>query len=86
MAQQEKRSISLPLELARAIEEASAKSGSSFSAGIAETASRRLSLEAGYRGVAAWENIHGALTEIEISVGLHRARELLGQEDPTGSA
>lgn len=81
MAQREKRSISLPPALAKAIDEASISSGSNFSAWIAETASKRLSLEAGRQGVAAWESEHGALTEGEIAEGLRRARELLGQKD-----
>ena len=82
MAIREKRSISLPPELATAIDKASADTGSTFSAWIAETASRRLRLEAGRQGVAAWEKEHGPLAESEIAEGLRGARELLGQKDP----
>ena len=79
VAQRDKRSVSFPPELAKAIDEAAAESGSTFSAWITETASRRLRLEAGRRGVAAWEQDHGPLTEQELAEGLARARELLGR-------
>lgn len=86
MAQRDKRSVSFPAELARAIDQAAIESGSSFSAWIAETASRRLRLEAGRRGVAAWEAEHGPLTEQELAEGLARARELLGRAQSKKSA
>ena len=79
MAQRDKRSVSFPPELAKAIDEAAAAAGSTFSAWITETASHRLRLEAGRRGVAAWEAEHGPLTEKELAEGLARARELLGR-------
>jgi hypothetical protein len=79
MAQREKRSVSSPAELARAIDEAATASGTTFSAWITETASHRLRLEAGRRGVAAWEAKHGPLSEKELAEGLARARELLGR-------
>jgi hypothetical protein len=78
MAQRDKRSVSFPPELAKAIDQAAAESGSSFSAWVAETASHRLRLEAGRQGVAAWEAEHGPLTEQELAEGLARARALLG--------
>ena len=62
MAQRDKRSVSFPPDLAKAIDEAAAASGTSFSAWVAETASHRLRLEAGRRGVAEWEYEHGPLT------------------------
>lgn len=77
MAQRDKRSVSFPPELAKAIDEAAADAGSSFSGWITETASHRLRIEAGRRGVAAWEQDHGPLTEQELAEGLARARELL---------
>jgi hypothetical protein len=79
MPQRDKRSVSFPPELARAVDEAAAESGKTFSAWIAETASDRLRLEVGRRGVAAWEREHGPLTEVEIAEGLARARDLLGR-------
>jgi len=79
MAQRDKRSVSFPPELAKAIDQAAAESGSSFSAWVAETASHRLRLEAGRQGVAAWESEHGPLTEQELAEGLARARALLGR-------
>ena len=82
MAQRDKRSVSFPPELAKAIDAAAAESGSSFSGWIAETASHRLRLEAGRRGVAEWEAEHGPLTERELAEGLARARELLGRRSP----
>jgi hypothetical protein len=86
MAQRDKRSVSFPAELAKAIDQAATESGSSFSAWIAETASRRLRLEAGRQGVAAWEAEHGPLTEQELAEGLARARELLGRAQSKRSA
>lgn len=79
MAQRDKRSVSFPADLAKAIDAAAAASGTSFSGWIAETASHRLRLEAGRRGVAEWEAEHGPLTERELAEGLARARELLGR-------
>ena len=79
MAQRDKRSVSFPADLAKAIDAAAAASGTSFSGWIAETASYRLRLEAGRRGVAEWEAEHGPLTERELAEGLARARELLGR-------
>jgi hypothetical protein len=86
MAQREKRSVSLPPELARAIDEAAAASGTTFSAWITATASHRLRLEAGRRGVGAWEAEHGPLSETELAEGLARARELLGRSKSKRSA
>ena len=79
MAQRDKRSVSLPPDLAKAIDAAAEASGTSFSAWIAETASHRLRLEAGRRAVAEWESDHGPLSEQELAEGLARARELLGR-------
>jgi len=86
MAQRDKRSVSFPPELAKAIDEAATVSGSTFSGWITETASRRLRLEAGRRGVAAWEADEGPLTEKELAEGLARARELLGRSPAKRSA
>ncbi len=82
MAQREKRSVSLPPELAQAIDTAAAAEGTTFSAWLADTAARRLHLEAGRRGLAEWEQKHGPLTAEELAEGLARARSLLGR-DPT---
>jgi hypothetical protein len=85
VAQREKRSISLSPELAAAIEEAARAEGTSFSAWLASTAAHRLRLEAGRRGIAEWEQEHGALTETELAEGLARARALLGRPVPRRS-
>lgn len=79
MVQRDKRSVSFPPELAKAIDAAAAESGTSFSGWIAETALHRLRLEAGRRGVAEWEAEHGPLSERELAEGLARARDLLGR-------
>lgn len=73
----EKRSVSLPAELAEAIDVAAANDGTTFSAWLADTAARRLRLEAGRRDLAAWEKDHGPLTAEELTVGLARARSAL---------
>ena len=54
MAVRDKRSVSLPPELAEAIDKAAAEEGTTFSAWLAETAAHRLRLDAGRRGLAAW--------------------------------
>jgi hypothetical protein len=79
MAQRTKRSVSLPQELAREIERAATRSGTSFSGWLADTAAHRLRLEAGRRGIAEWEREHGALTAEELADGLARARALVGR-------
>ena len=79
MAQREKRSVSLPAELAAAIDQAAADDGTTFSAWLADTAAQRLRLEAGRRAIAEWEGDHGPLTPEELADGLARARRLLGQ-------
>lgn len=86
MAQRDKRSVSFPPDLAKAIDEAAASSGTTFSAWIAQTASRRLRLEAGRQGVAEWEAEHGPLSKKELAEGLARARELLGRPGSKRSA
>jgi hypothetical protein len=77
----DKRSVSLPADLAAAIDTAAAEEGSTFSAWLADTAAHRLRLEAGHRGLAAWEEQHGALTPTELSEGLARARAVLGRRN-----
>lgn len=79
MAVREKRSISLPPDLAAAIDRAAEAEGTSVSAWIASTAEHRLRLDAGRRGIADWERDNGALTADELADGLARARALLGR-------
>jgi hypothetical protein len=86
MAQREKRSVSLPPDVAQAIDRAAAEEGTSFSAWLAETAANRLRLEAGRHAIAEWEHEHGALTAEELADGLARARALLGRTKPTRTA
>jgi len=78
MAQREKRSISLPPELARAVDEAARAEGTTFSAWLAQTAAHRLKLEAGRQAIAEWELENGALTPAELAEGWARARRSLG--------
>jgi len=79
MAQRDKRSVSLPPELAQAIDRAAAEDGTTFSGWLAATAAHRIRLEAGRRGIADWEREHGSLTSEELADGLARARTLLGR-------
>ena len=79
MAQWEKRSVSLPPELARAVEEAARAEGTTFSAWLAQTAAHRLRLEAGRQALAEWERENGSLTEAELAEGRARARSSLGR-------
>lgn len=86
MAQREKRSVSLPPDLAAAIERAAREDGSTFSAWLAQVAAHHLTLQAGRQGIAEWEGEHGALTEAELAEGLARARALLGRKTERRSA
>ena len=79
MAQREKRSVSLPPDLARAVEQAAEAQGTTFSGWLAETAAHRLKLEAGRQAIAEWERENGPLTEAELADGLARARASLGR-------
>jgi hypothetical protein len=79
MAKRTKRSVSLSPELALAIDRAAAAQGETFSGWLAATASHRLRIEAGRRGLAEWERTHGALTAAELDAGRARARALLGK-------
>jgi len=83
MAQHEKRSVSLPVDLAAAIDAAAAEDSATFSAWIADASARRLRIRAGRRALAEWEAEQGPLTMDEVADGLARARALLGR---TGSA
>jgi hypothetical protein len=86
VAQRQKRSISLPSDLADAIDVAASAEGTTVSAWIAETAAHRLRLDAGRQGVAEWERQHGALTPDEIADGLARARAMLRRQPSRRSA
>ncbi|MFY9806628.1 MAG: hypothetical protein WCC65_05070 [Pseudonocardiaceae bacterium] len=77
MAQRQKRSISLPPELAEAIEQAASAEGTTVSGWLADTAAHRLRLDAGRRAIAEWEADNGPLTAEELGEGLTRARALL---------
>ena len=85
MAQRQKRSISLPADLAHAIDQAATAEGTT-SAWIADTAAHRLRIDAGRQGVAEWERQHGALTPDEIAAGLARARAMLRRQPSRKSA
>jgi hypothetical protein len=85
MARREKRSISLPFQLAQAIDQAAVADGTNFSAWLADTAAHRLRLEAGRRGIAEWEHEHGPLSADELADGLAVARDLLSHAPTTRS-
>ncbi|MGB9280763.1 MAG: hypothetical protein WCB57_11885 [Pseudonocardiaceae bacterium] len=77
MPQRQKRSISLPPELAEAIEQAASAEATTVSGWLADTAAHRLRLDAGRRATAEWEADNGPLTAEELGEGLTRARALL---------
>ena len=78
MAKRTKRSVSLAPDLAVAIDRAAAERGETFSGWLAATASHRLRIEAGRRGLSEWERANGTLTAAELDEGRARARALLG--------
>ncbi len=86
MGQRQKRSISLPSDLADAIDQAATAEGTTVSAWIADTAAHRLRIDAGRQGVAKWERQHGALTLDELADGLARARAMLRRQPAFKSA
>jgi hypothetical protein len=79
MAQRQKGSISLPADLAEAIDRAASSAGTTGSGWLAETAADRLRLDAGRRAIAEWEADNGPLTVEELAEGLARARAVLGR-------
>lgn len=81
MAVRDKRSISLPPSLAADIDAAAAASGLTVSAWLAQTAARRLKLEAGLAGVSAWESEAGVLTPDERATGEQWALSILDSGD-----
>lgn len=85
MAVRHKRSISLPPELDAAIDRAATAEGTTVSAWLAETAARRLKLDAGRHAIADWEDEHGELTPEELADALAEARRLLGRQSPAAS-
>ena len=60
-----KRSVSLPGELAEAVEAAARAQGTTVSAWLAQSAAHRLRMDAGRTALADWEAEHGPLTEAE---------------------
>jgi len=86
VAKRQKRSVSLPAELAVAIERATAAEGTTAGARVSETAACRLRLDAGRRGIADWERTNGPLTAEELADGLTRARSVLGRPSSRRSA
>ena len=79
MARRSKRSVSLPPDLADAIDNAAIREGTSFSGWLARVAAARLRLDAGQRAITDWELDHGPLTPKERTDGRARARALLGR-------
>ena len=77
MTARQKRSVSLPPDLAAAIDAAAAFEGTTVSEWLAATAWQQLKRDAGRRGIAEWERENGPLTVEEIAEGLARARALL---------
>jgi len=75
----DKRSVSMPVELAAAVDEAARAAGTTFSGWLAEAADHRLRMQAGQAGLAEWESEQGPLSPQERAEGLTRARELLGR-------
>jgi hypothetical protein len=67
MAIREKRSVSLPPEVAAAVDAAASAEGTTMSAWLADAALRRLRVDRGLRAMAEWEAEHGAFTAEELA-------------------
>lgn len=63
----EKMSVSFDLRLGEAIRTSASAAHQSVSAWLAEASRDRLRLQALGEAIAAWENQHGALTELEVA-------------------
>jgi hypothetical protein len=83
MAVRDKRSVSMPPELAAAVDEAARTAGTTFSAWLADAADHRLRMQAGQASLAEWESEQGPLSPQERAAGLTRARQLLGRAPVT---
>lgn len=79
MAIRTKRSVSLPPDLARAIERAAQRQKTTVSAWLAATAARRLKVEAGRRALAEWERENAPFTPDEVAEAEASVRRLLGE-------
>ncbi|MHB2024519.1 MAG: hypothetical protein ACYCO3_14530 [Mycobacteriales bacterium] len=75
----DKRSISMPPEIVAAVEKAAAAAGTTFSGWLADTAARRLKIEAGLAGVAGFEAETGPLPDTERAAGEAWARRIAGK-------
>lgn len=62
-----KRSISLPAEMFKALEQQAAEEGRTVSAALADAADLWLATRRGLRAVRAWERENGALTSEELA-------------------
>ena len=67
MAVRKKRSISMPPELDAEIAAAAAQQGLSYSAWLANTARKELTIRAGLAAVSQFEHDHGAFSAAEIA-------------------
>ncbi|HVA58942.1 MAG TPA: hypothetical protein VNG13_00170 [Mycobacteriales bacterium] len=76
MAIRDKRSISMPPDLSAAVEAAAQAEGTTFSGWLADTAARRLKIEAGLAGVSAFEAEAGELSEPQRAEGEAWARKI----------
>ena len=62
-----KRSVSLPAELFKRLENEAAEEGRTVSAALADAADLWLSTRKGLKAVRAWERTNGALTAVELA-------------------
>ena len=85
MPRRDKRSVSFPPDLSHQIAHEAERQGTTFSGWLAETAARRLKLEAGRRALDEWERVNGPLTPEERAEGLARARASLRRTSPRRS-
>ncbi len=77
-----KRWVSLDPDIAKAVEEAAAGDGVSFSLWLSEAARHRLRIRDGLRGVAEWEAEAGPLSPEEIAAGAALLNGLLAGQQP----
>jgi hypothetical protein len=85
VAVRQKRSISMPPDLAAAIEAAATEAGMTYSAWLAAAARKEFAIRAGLDAVTQFEREHGAFSADELAEAEAWARETVARSKRTGA-